>query len=187
MSIENYGREPLKERLRYKEIPAIKQYLENIRYNWDLHHFLSYPLIFTVTVDNRPDLIKILLKAGANPNIIVRDTYMTTLQLATQNNSMKIVKILLKYGVDPNFNYEHGPTLCYSIWHDNIKIVKLLLKYGADPYLKNSQGYSTLYYAVVNKKTEIVELFLSFKQKPYFRFLQQYFCSDIAKYISKYC
>lgn len=188
MSDEDWFRDTLEERKKYYEIPAIKEYVDTSVQDW--HDFYNYPLLIWFVLSKRLDLVKLLLEAGAKPNVVSHIDTMSPLQYITTmfyNNKIKMCKLLLKYGADPNFNHKHGTPLYNAVLYEDTKVVKLLLKYGADPYIKNSRGYSTLHYAHVFRQKKIVELFLKPKQKPYFKFLQQYFCSDIAKYISKYC
>lgn len=63
----------------------------------------------------RPDLIKILLKNGANVNHQDR-WHDTALILATQKGNSKSVEILIKYGVDINLNLKDSRGLTALDW-----------------------------------------------------------------------
>ncbi|XP_039284945.1 poly [ADP-ribose] polymerase tankyrase-2 isoform X2 [Nilaparvata lugens] len=55
------------------------------------------------------DLVKLLLKNGADPNI-VNQLDQTPLQVAARRNQLEVVKILLEAGADPNCRNEQGQT-----------------------------------------------------------------------------
>ena len=92
---------------------------------------------------NTPDIAKLLLEKGADPDIKYRDEY-TLLHILVGVNDIKLIKLiklLLQYHADPNLKNKHDKTpLYYAIVNKNIKMVKLLLEYGAD---KGFEKYNT--------------------------------------------
>jgi ankyrin repeat protein len=61
-------------------------------------------------VKNQPDIVKILLKAGANPNVSGLNA---PLHEAVRGGRIEIVQILLKYGADPSLKDKHGNLPAY--------------------------------------------------------------------------
>ena len=92
------------------------------------------------------DIVRALLSAGANPNIVSHriidelDHYYTlggtALIEATRSNHLNIVEILLSSGADPN-KVGHGTAtpLFYAAKNRNIEIINLLLNSAANHHL----------------------------------------------------
>lgn len=75
------------------------------------------------------EITEMLLKYGANPNIIPNDDEgMTALMAATTKGYQEIVKMLLKSGADPNLKDKQGKT---ALTRANENIGKLLREAGA--------------------------------------------------------
>jgi ankyrin repeat protein len=80
---------------------------------------------------HRPDLVKMLLDAGASPE--GGDMSYTGLVVAIGANSPPIVKILLEAGANPNAEMEDDyRAIMHAARKGNLEIVKLLVEYGAD-------------------------------------------------------
>lgn len=78
------------------------------------------------SLNNRTESMKILLKAGADPNYVTRDGD-TPLTAASDQGHTKIVEILLKAGANPNYINEDGDTpLSEASDQGHTKIVELL-------------------------------------------------------------
>ena len=100
--------------------------------------------------------VKMLLKAGADPNYI-NEYGQSLLALAAADACEEIIKELLDNGADVNIQNEHGWTaLMWASRHGFNRIVYLLLKHGANPFIKNSAGNNAIYFATINKFTNIV-------------------------------
>ncbi|EJL25876.1 ankyrin repeat domain-containing protein [Brevibacillus sp. BC25] len=80
------------------------------------------------------DVASLLLKNGANPNLLY-DQY-TIITLAVAKNNYDMVNELLKNGAEPDLNYQNFRSpLMRAVQDNRLHIVKLLLEYGADPLL----------------------------------------------------
>jgi ankyrin repeat protein len=89
------------------------------------------------------EVIKFLIKRGANPNI--RDNVgFTPLNDAAYSNNLQCVEILLDNGATPNPDFKEsdiGVTPLHSaVLSGNLRIVELLLEKGGKPYFKSGKG-----------------------------------------------
>jgi len=85
-----------------------------------------------------PEIAKMLLPLGANPNIQTNRGY-TALMYAMLDSNPELVKTLCEFGADVNITNNEGDTaLCLALKNvikpsKRIKIVKILLQFHADP------------------------------------------------------
>lgn len=95
--------------------------------------------LYLATTHNLNDVVKKLIKKGANLNKQKVNGY-TSLMQAINLGYFDIASILIQNGADVNIENKIGNTaLMFAVSYDekSIDIVNLLLLYGADPYLKN--------------------------------------------------
>ncbi|MBF6239493.1 ankyrin repeat domain-containing protein [Nocardia otitidiscaviarum] len=102
-------------------------------------------------VDQKSDLVRELLAAGANPND--RDFKgFTPLHLAAQYDDLDVLRALLDAGADVNAVNDIGDTpLLVAVgapW-SSPEALRLLLQRGADPHFENHNGTSAL--AFINR------------------------------------
>lgn len=114
-----------------------------------------------------PELVKLLLAAGANVNL--SDGEKTALTGALRFNSqpnIEIIKILINAGANPN---EHnGEPLFWAIESNNIELLNILISAGVDVNIELLDGFSgdlpskssQLMFASLLKNTEIVRMLL---------------------------
>ena len=103
----------------------------------------------------KPEIVEMLLKAGADPNVENRNE-VPALSQACEKGSEACVKLLLEAGANVNGTDKMGDTpLAYA---GKPACVQLLLDAGADVNAKNSEGVSVLGKAVSNNLSEVVEL-----------------------------
>jgi ankyrin repeat protein len=80
---------------------------------------------------NRPDLVRLLLDAGASPN--GGDLEQIGLATAIDKNNLPILQMLLDAGADPNAGMEDDyRAIMQAALYGNLEMVKLLVAYGAD-------------------------------------------------------
>lgn len=131
-----------------------------------------YNLLDLMVPKNDLEKARLLLEAGADPDIIVDKT--SPLSNAVRNSNYDMVKLLLDFHADPNTYYNEETALTLAIFQRCTStrpileaIIQLLLEHNADPNLKNKQGVSPLLIALSWKnKRNIVEQLLKHGANP---------------------
>ncbi|KAK2706236.1 hypothetical protein QYM36_016318 [Artemia franciscana] len=107
------------------------------------------PLLIAIR-NNNLELVKLLLKRGANPNC---GEY---LHLNVKKGSADVCNLLIKSGAEIDATNVHGETpLGTAIKTSNLDLVKLLLKRGANPNCG-----ACLHLAVEKERMDLCELFI---------------------------
>ncbi|MEC7802839.1 MAG: ankyrin repeat domain-containing protein [Verrucomicrobiota bacterium] len=115
-----------------------------------------------------PEVVKLLLEAGANPNNVdPKSPEFTPLYIAvSKNSSPEVVKLLIEAGADPNQTLEISTLLMEVIEGGDTatktQTVKLLLEAGADPNKANPEfpDATPLSVARSGDSSEIVDLLI---------------------------
>lgn len=91
--------------------------------------------------DGRLQVVKLLLRAGAEVDIACLGGGETALCVAVQVGQFATVRRLLEAGAEPNITDSVGNTpLHMACFNGRTDIVNFLLRHGADPSRKNKQG-----------------------------------------------
>lgn len=111
---------------------------------WDDRHTVT-PLLTAVQINNF-DAVRILLAAGAEPN--VRDNEGDSpLRLSAQHGLLEMARLLLRCGANKTIHEGGGPTgmnaLGFAATTLNVEMVRLLLAYGADPLIEDMDDMTT--------------------------------------------
>jgi ankyrin repeat protein len=93
------------------------------------------------------NVVELLLKNGANPNLQTNDRKETALMLAaeslgqitvTHEGHHEAMRLLLKCGADPNFqDKDHTTALIHAAKYGDSEAVRLLLSNDADPTIRS--------------------------------------------------
>ncbi|XP_069685178.1 ankyrin repeat domain-containing protein 27-like [Periplaneta americana] len=108
----------------------------------------------------RTDVVRLLLDAGAQINVVTRTRGVTPLHLACQNQRFQAAKLILETGnCDLDIQDSGGNTaLHYASFTGNARLVDLILKYGPLLDLKNSNGKTPLNEAEEKMALSVVRL-----------------------------
>ncbi|UTC92308.1 ankyrin repeat domain-containing protein [Treponema denticola] len=143
------------------------------------------PLLYWAIVNSKYNSAEILLKNGADPDLMQRASNNTPLHLAVgkrwkgksidMNENIKYTKLLLKYGADPNIpyfeeSYDDRTVLMNAIFTGDSKLlVELLINNGADIDARRNAGataaslalrlkrYTIAHYLIVECHADITE------------------------------
>ena len=88
----------------------------------------------------RAEVTELLLDAGADPNILTRQS-VSAIDYATFDGHIDIIHRLVAAGADPNGGGDGTWTpLHHAVLYGNVELVEILLVAGADPTLVNTDG-----------------------------------------------
>ncbi len=118
-------------------------------------------LSFAASAGSSIDIPKLLLTAGANPEIEETVDQLRAIDFAAINGEVELAKLLLSAGADVNHRqggFWGETALMHAVFHDRPDVVRLLIAQGADVNLANKQGQSPMYYAAA--KPEMMQLLI---------------------------
>lgn len=117
--------------------------------------------------DPDPELARMLLAAGADPNAVGRHRGYTPLLLAAAYNRTDLVRLLLDAGADPN-RTSSDPYACCALAacigappEISLPTLRLLLEGGASPHLFGPSGQSPLFRAIAVNQRPVIEALLA--------------------------
>jgi len=106
---------------------------------------------------NNAQLVKMLLDAGADPDI-QDELGQTALMKAGYTGNIEIVKRLLNAGADPNIQDENGSTVLFDVINrGHVKVLKLLLRKGINPNIEDNNNRTALMMADYRGNDEFLE------------------------------
>lgn len=107
-----------------------------------------------------PEMVRLLLKAGANVNDMASDRGYSPLMDAAQKGDEVMCRLLLESGANVNLASKDGQTaLILCTGRGDERISTLLFEHGADPQVKDALGMSAQRYAALFKNEKLMELF----------------------------
>lgn len=148
----------------YKNIHFIRAYIARGR----KLHKIPLSQVIAYNSDDKIEAVKLLLKAGVNPQI-TEDRFNYPLLEAARIGSKECAQLLLSSGADPNAHKECGRAgisewtpLVMACRHGHLEIVEQLLAAGADVNITGKYyEVNALYTAVVNNHRTVAELLIS--------------------------
>ena len=155
-------KKPLNDNSSFSSSP-INLYCKNI-YEINKQNENGWTPIYRSIISNNLEVLKELLKLGANPNL-TNNIGETPVYLCVDINNYDALDILLKNNADCNISKKDGTTpLHLAIKKKKDKFAKILLENKADPNLTNKLYSQTpLHLAVINKCNE--DILICFKKK----------------------
>ena len=112
---------------------------------------VTTPLNLAVSM-NRPDVAKILLDYGANPNF--QDNKGRTSLVYSVLTGNEILRVILSHGGNPNIKDIEGRTALMLAVIDGGSedgIIESLIEFGADPNIQDNKGMTALMWAIAGK------------------------------------
>ncbi|MCH9647165.1 MAG: ankyrin repeat domain-containing protein [Deltaproteobacteria bacterium] len=123
---------------------------------FDVSGISETPLLFVATSTNQVEIVRELLKRGADPNSQASDTS-TPLMWAALGGHSQLVKVFLEAGANPSASRSYGDTaLASAIQGGHPDIAEILLAAGADVNQAPENGNTPLYLAASGGYTSLV-------------------------------
>lgn len=148
----------------YKENSSLVK--DNINVN--MRHLLGWTPLMLAAVNGHYEIVKILLEAGADPNLgeeyinpkrtaaekglhPMEGTYLHNNVSLNENNSEYLVLMMreeeFSTSLSSKASFRGFTALHYAALGDNFEIAKLLIEKGANPIAENEAGHIPLLYA----------------------------------------
>lgn len=108
--------------------------------------------------DGKLEMVKMLLKRGANPNAGKGTTRSAPIQQCANNGNIEILKALLEAGADVNATHAGDGALGSAAINGHDEFVEVLLKVGANVNQADDSGTTPLISAVAGRKLAIVKM-----------------------------
>lgn len=128
--------------------------------NLDVRNRNGTPALVMAVRNGDGVMASMLLRAGADPDIVDRDSGETPLTLAAARNNGDLVERLLEGGADPNAeNRKYETPLIKAVRNDGRRsIISALLDAGADPHWQDFTGHSAQWYAEANRRPDVIRM-----------------------------
>lgn len=147
---------------RYGNSRELKSFIENSKLDVNMRHPLGWTPLHVAAINGKVDNVKVLLEAGANPNL--GDLFNTVHRTAAEKK-LNPFEVLLKREdefndvLNPNMTFLGFTALHYGVVAGKLEVVELLLKNGADPNVKDNSGHVPLDYAEDPNLKEILKIY----------------------------
>ena len=119
------------------------------------------PLMLAAAYNLNPDVIKALVKAGADVNAREDELKMTPLMMAAQfNTNPKVITALINAGASVNEKHDNGwtPLMWAAGFNSNPEVVTIFVKTGANVNEKDDKGFTSLIWAATfNSNPDVIE------------------------------
>ncbi len=120
-------------------------------------YYHNNPWFLSIVMDN-PEIIEILVKAGANIHA-VDESGMEAIFFAAQQRKLEALKALVKAGCDANIKDRNGNSLIANAL-DNSQILQYLIDTGADTDVIHGQGQTLLHLAAQRENSEVIHVLM---------------------------
>jgi len=153
------------------EVEMVRQLLEDAGAypNQPGEPYPACPPVWVSAWKGHVEVLKVLLKYKADPNLTTSDDGTTPVFVAAQEGHEEVLRVLLENTADPNkASADDGSTPVYVAAQDgHAEAVAVLLENNADPNLAETDDGSTpLYMAAEDGHLETVKVLLAHKADP---------------------
>jgi hypothetical protein len=155
----------------------------------------EYTLVYLACIFDYIELVKILLDAGADPNLTNGDK-MTPLTKVAFSGNIRMARILLAAGADPNIaDHDGWRPLHYAARRQNSEMLEIILEAKADINARDGRGNAPLHYAASNGRTDLIYILLARgadetlenqEGKTAFKILHQYYSKKYTDNFNKF-
>lgn len=143
--------------VRYGIAAEVQKLLEMYTIDVNKRHYLGWTPLMVAVVNQKFDVLKLLVKAGADLNLT--DEYTNPHKTAHEKGIHTLEVLMVR---DEEFcmmlnnreTYLGCTALHYAVLVDNLEIVKFLIASGANPCIENDAGHKPLRYARPNSEVE---------------------------------
>ena len=105
------------------------------------------PLVAAARFSKNPEVVTLLIKAGADVNTKSEDGVTALYMAAFGNENPEVLTVLIEAGADVNAKDNNGETPLHAAaasFYENLKILTLLIQAGADVNAKDNNGETPL-------------------------------------------
>lgn len=118
------------------------------------------------SVHGKVDVVRILIRAGADLNFQENLNGETALMMAARDDRLEIVEMLSEAGSNINHQNLSGHTALMKAAGDGkIEVIRMLIRFGANMDVQNKLGMTALMIAICFNKLEVVRLLVQYNDK----------------------
>ena len=126
----------------------------------ETNEFRQPALLYAVRKNHVPT-VNLLLKSGADPNLVTVDGDFVLREAATSSIDLQICRSLLKSGADPCFaNKMDSTALHIAAFHGRADVARLLIRAGANVNHRDRHGHGPLTCAISRNHKDVANLLL---------------------------
>jgi len=126
----------------------------------DIKDKKGVPLLNLSARNEHLNILKFLLHAGAQVNLVAGDRGSTALFDSSVVKNKDMIKALIEAGADMNIQSKDGQTaLVVVVGAGDEEIAEMLVKAGADPDIKDALGVSARKYATIFGNSKMLAMF----------------------------
>ena len=121
----------------------------------------NFTALHVAATKGKSDIARLILKKGANANVITQRAHITPLMAATQNGHLDVAEIILSNGANIDMRARNGATALYmATCKNHTDMVGLLLNNSSNVNIANENGWTPLMAAAKNGYVPVAEMFI---------------------------
>lgn len=139
------------------QVEPVEELLQKQDTNVNERAEFGWTALLVASAQGYPDLVRILMDAGANPDI-GNVHGITPLMYGARYGNAEVTRVLLEYHAKVDLQDVYGCTaLMVAVREGQEPIVEMLLDAGADPVIKDRQSMTALDFAYATKRGTIAK------------------------------